>query len=390
VAASVLKLVRDRFENRCVVCGEREATDVSHIYEDATKRRATSDRLVLLCSNHNQAIQRAHGKSIPDSPDVLPEGLLSGARKSFWEGSQPRGYGQARLASYFFERRGDCSDALDSLTEAISAARKHRWGDWLASIAREAERLCGRYEIGPAARWLFLDRFAIVLFDYARWSESAEVLSAANDIRDRIQSDPYNPQRLTFDKRSSFRRESLIIGSTKTWGKGKSVEYRLAQLEEDAEDFLANGKLEPFVTNLDVARRLADFGGDLAGAHKYAERALTYKDKIMHKWALLEHLVGETEYFVRRSDKNKALLMASEAMSLFAKSPSVLEPILEGSPRQLGIHGRFGRVGISMAELLANGVSIAPEVAGVPLALSKRAIKRVVQVVHANPGALKG
>lgn len=306
VAASVQRLVRDRFENRCAVCSEREATHVSHIYEDATERRATSDRLILLCSKHNLVMQLAHGKSSPDSLDLLPDCLLSGARKSFWEGSQPQGYGQARLAAYLFEQEEKYSLALDSLTEAISAARKLRWGDWLASIAREAERLSSRYEIGPAARWLFLDRFAIVLFDYTRWSEAAEVLSAANDMRDRLQSDPYDSQRLPFDKRSSFRRESLIIGSTRTWEGGKSVGYRLAQLEEEAEDFLARGKFESFVTNLDVARRLADFGGDLAGAHKYAERALTYKCKIGHRWALLEHLVGETEYFIKRNDREKA------------------------------------------------------------------------------------
>lgn len=81
----------------------------------------------------------------------------------------------------------------------------------------------------------------------------------------------------------------------------------------------------------------------------------------------------------------RKLVIASEAMRLFSESPSVLEPILEGSPKQLGIHERFERIGISMPELIANGTPIFPDVIGVPLALSKSEVEDAVRVVHANP-----
>jgi tetratricopeptide (TPR) repeat protein len=390
VPRSVQKLVRERFQHKCVVCGEANNTDVAHLYEDATKQTATSDRLVLLRPDYNQALQRAHGKSTPDLLELLPDTLLSGARRSFWAGAYPQGYGQARIAAYLYEQRGDYSEAMECLTEAISAGRPARWGDWLASTICEGARLCKSFEIGFARRWLFLDRVAIVLFDYARWAEAAEVMAAAVDIRSRMKGESYDPQRFKFDRQSSFRRESLIKGSAHVLDRGKPIQFVLAQLKEEADDFLGNGKFDPFITNLDVARNLAASAGDSARSHKYSEYALAYKNKVRHKGALLEHLVGEVEYFARRRDRRTALDYASEAMVLFGKSPSALEPIFDGSPKRLGIHERLERLGISLGELLANGVSVASDLTDVPLALDRNAIKRIVRVVFSNPGHSKG
>jgi hypothetical protein len=376
-------LVRERFQNTCVICGTADFTDVAHLYEDATEVVATSDRLVVLCPNHNQAQQRAHGKSAPVLPqEMQPATLLSRARNDYWQGSYRQGYGKARIAAYLYENQEAYSEAVDCLTESISAARPLRWGDWLCATMRESERLCILYSIGIARRWLFLDRVALVLFDYTRWALAAEVMSAAVRLRDMVTVDWYDPQRLTFDKQSALRRESLIRGSTRSFKPGESVPDLLRQLEEEAAEFRRTGKFNAFVTHLDVARNLAAASGDLERAHGYSEEVLDVKSKTQHKWALLEHLVAEAEYFAYRRDHGRSLYYAGEAMTLYSKHPAVLEPILQDAPTAVGIHDRIRRLGITEKDLLAHQVPIAPSINEVPLALDDGAVKYLVRNIQ--------
>jgi tetratricopeptide (TPR) repeat protein len=177
---AIKKFVRKRFEGKCIVCGRTDVVDVAHLYEDANLQIAPSDRLILLCPNENQSQQRAHGKSTPPISETLRPGiLLEGARSDYWKKSYPQAYGKARMGAYLYENEREYSKAVDCLMEAVSALRPLRWGDWLAATLREAERLCLTQEIGLHKRWILLDRFALVLFDYARWDEAIDLLSAA-------------------------------------------------------------------------------------------------------------------------------------------------------------------------------------------------------------------
>lgn len=119
------------------------------------------------------------------------------------------------------------------LVEAVSALRPIRWGDFLKATLLEVERLCLSHDVGLVQRWLCVDRFALVLYDYRKWSESAEVQYASGQLRARIKSDHRDPDELTFDRASSFRREALIKGSTGGAGPG-TMGKLIGRLLEDA------------------------------------------------------------------------------------------------------------------------------------------------------------
>jgi len=388
IPTAVAKLVRRRFRGECAVCGSTESLDVAHIFEDATMRLATSDRLVLMCSSHNQSQERSHGRTSPArSPHLRPDGLLAGARSDYWEGRYWRGYGKARIAAYIYERQGNYSEAVECLTEAISALRPLRWGDWLAAVIFEGERLCNQYLIGIATRWLFLDRFALVLFDYARWAESTQVLEAAIKLRDRVTSYSRSYQQFKFDKQGAARREGLIKGLTGTVGSSKATNKLVQELEEQAEDSARRGRYDSTVTHLDVVRKLLlEAKGDREKAHEASEMVLSHRTKISHKWALLEHLVSEAEYFSFKKERGRMLQYASDAMQLYHEHPAILEPVFEMSAP---IHTRIRRLGVNVDELLARGVPIAPEMKEVPLAISKVGVRQIVREVLNNKGKLE-
>jgi len=387
IPMATLDFVRNRFQKKCVVCGKTDVIDVAHLYEDASLRVATADRLVVLCPNENQSEQRAHGKSTPPLSETLrPATLLTGARGDYWTASYRQGYGKARLAAYLYENEGEYSKAVDCLTEAISAARPLRWGDWLAATLCEAERLCLSRTIGPARRWLLLDRFALVLFDYARWDEAVEILAAGIAVRDALTADSYDPQQFRFDKQAAFRRESLIKAATSKFDPGEGIPDFLQQLEEHATELLKYQKYDAVVTHLDVARAIARWNRQDERAHNYSEQAFEFRAKILHKWALLEHLVSEAEFFARKQDTKRSRYYANEAMTLYSKYPAVLEPILDGDPKQLDIHQRLATLGVTEKELLAANVPIQPRLEEVPLALDKGTVSRVAKAVFENPG----
>jgi hypothetical protein len=141
------------FERTCAVCGTRDAIDVAHLFEDATLQRSDTARLLLLCPTHNQAEERAHGRSTPHLPiSFSPDNLISDARGEYRSGRYQQAYPKARLAAYLYEKDGYYSEAVECLNEAASAARPVRWGDFLAATAFEVERLCRSYHIGMAMR----------------------------------------------------------------------------------------------------------------------------------------------------------------------------------------------------------------------------------------------
>lgn len=388
VPETIREFVRSRFERRCVACGKSNVLDVAHLYEDASLQVATPDRLVLLCPNENQSQQRAHGKSTPPLCETLrPPDLLTGARADYWNASYRQGYGKARLAAYFYENQAEYSKAVDCLTEAISAARPLRWGDWLAATLREAERLCYERPIGPARRWLLLDRFAVVLFDYARWDEAMEILAAGIAIRDALTADSYDPQQFRFDTQAAFRRESLIKAATHNFDPGTGTSDILQQLEDQAAELFKNQKYDAVVTHLDVARAIARWSGQDERSHGYSEQTFEFRTKISHRWALLEHLMSEAEFFASKGDPNLSRYYGNQAMALFSESPAVLEPILDGEPRSLDIHQRLAKLGITAQELLAAGVKVTPNLEEVPLALNKADVTRLAKTMFENPGA---
>jgi tetratricopeptide (TPR) repeat protein len=380
------ELVLDRYARACAICGGQDAVDAAHLYEDATRRRASSSELIVLCSTHNQAQARSHGKSTPALPGTFnPYVLQAQGRLEFRRPNSPLAYAKARLAAYIFETNAAYSEALDCLTEALSAIRPLRWGDWLAATMKEAERLCVKYssDIGSALRWLFLDRMALVLYDYSRWDESIDVLLESISLSAGLSGDPYNPRRRDADQANSFRRQSLIKASTARLDTGQSIPKLLDSLEDTAKGFLRLGQYDAFATTLDVARKIAlEVTGDFEKAHRYSEQALSQENRISHNWVLQEHIASEAGYFFSKKDFLKARECMYRTMRLYSKHPVVLEPILTNNgPRPHDIHEDLKRMGITYESLLSNQVTIVPPISEVPLALTKSAVRRIVRSI---------
>jgi tetratricopeptide (TPR) repeat protein len=381
------RLVRTRYRLTCVVCGQKDAVDVAHLYEDATKSKASSARLILLCPTHNQAEDRSRGKWTSDLPNSLDPSLLQAeGQAKLREGEYGLAYGKARLAAYLFERKAQYSQSVDCLTEAVSAIRPVRWGDWLAQTILEGERLCKQFRIGVAVRWLFLDRVALVLYDYSRWEESIQVLEGARSLFQKVQDDPYNPQRNYFDAANSYRRQALIKASTDQLDKGEGLSEILDRLEDEATAFLQTQHYDAFATNLDVARKIAlEMANNPEKAHTYSERALSQESKIRQNWVLQEHLISEAWYFFAKKDYRRTFKFMRKAMLIYRDHPVVLEPV-RGSdgPRSHAIHADLQQFAIKYEDLLDDGVPVGVPVSEVPLALDNAQLVRIVNNVIAE------
>jgi len=374
--------IRERFKFECAACGrssELEA-DVAHPFEDASERKPTDDRLIVLCSGCNQAEDRAKGRHMPPLSELFnPEEVSVRARRSYREGRYSSAYAGHRLAAYLFEMQGSYSKAVACLVEATSALRPIRWGDFLTSTLLEVERLCSSHNVAPVQRWLCLDRFSLVLYDYRRWKESAEVQYASTLLRDKVDDDLRDPEQLKFDQASSFRRQALIEGSTGATGQ-KKLSSLLGKLIEDAREFELQSQLDGYATNLDVASKLAlEIGKKPAEAHKYSEIALACEVKITHKWVLQEHYWREAEYYRSKPDP-KAQEFVFKALRMFNDYPVVLEPTLGApGPVQHNPISELPLFGIREDELRERGVAPSsnppPELA---LRLSPRQLHRIV------------
>lgn len=378
--------IRQRYANQCAACGAASElwADVAHLFEDATTRRPRADTLIVLCSRCNEAEDRAKLMSKPALVEAYSaDDVLACARRSYREGKYGCAYAGHRLAAYLFERHGFYSKAVACLVEAVSALRPIRWGDLLKATLLEVERLCLSHDVGLVQRWLCVDRVALVLYDYRRWSESADVQYASVQLRARVTSDQRDPDELTFDRASSFRREALIKASTGKAGLG-TLGSLMGKLLEDARDFERRGQFDSHATNLDVAAKLAlEIGKDPNEAHKHSERALNIATKIKHQWVLQEHYWREADYFLWKEDPEKTRENVVEALGNFQKHPVVLEPTLGAAgPVPHDPIAELARYGISEGELRERGVAPSrnppPEL---PLGLNRRGIDRIVRTL---------
>lgn len=374
-----------RFHFECAACGiaSHLSADVAHLFEDATTRIPQADRLIVLCSTCNQAEVRTKARSRPTLSELFDaEEVSVSARRSYREGRYACAYQGHRLSAYLFENRGLYSDAVASLVEAISAARPIRWGDFLAATSLEVERLYLSHNVGVLQRWLFLDRLALVLYDYCRWEESAKVQYASTRLRARVRSEPRNPEQLRFDRASSFRREALICASTGMEGRGsRSLSRLIDRLIEDAREFEHQGHFDSYATNLDVASKLAlEIGKDPEKAHEHSQEALDRAMKITHKWVLQEHHWREAEYYHLKNDRPRTVQSVVEALRIFREHPVVLEPTLGAAgPAPHDPIAQLARFGINAEELMER--EVAPSrypPAELALRLSRARVDRIV------------
>ncbi|MBU2625269.1 MAG: hypothetical protein KKG33_06890 [candidate division Zixibacteria bacterium] len=376
--------IRERFCFECAACGKASklTADVAHLFEDATTRAPQADRLIVLCSSCNQAEDRAKARSKPALSELFNAETVSvRAHHAYREGRYPCAYQGHRLAGYLSEKRGLYSNAVASLIDAISAARPIRWGDFLEATSIEIERICRSHSVGVVQRWLFLDRFALVLYDYRRWQESADVQYASTQLRAKVKGDPRYPEQLRFDRASSFRREALIRASTRTECRAE-LGVLLGRLLEDAKEFEHRDQFDGYAVNLDVAGKLAlEIGNDPEEAHRYSQEALERAGKITHKWVLQEHHWREAEYYCSKNDRHRTKQSVVKALQLFRDHPVVLEPTLGAAgPVPHNPIAELNRFGISVEELRESEVAPSrnqlPEFA---LQLSRLTIDRIVK-----------
>lgn len=376
--------ILERFANQCAACDEASTlvADVAHLFEDATTRPPEADRLVVLCSRCNQAEARAKSPRKPALTELLdPSAIDVRARTRYRNGNYSGAYQSSRLAAYLFEQRGNPATAAACLIDAVSALRPIRWGDLLRATLCELERLGSSRDIGLIRRWLCLDRFALVLYDYRRWRESAEVQEASKRVCDRLPRDEREPGEFVFDRSSSFRREALIRAFTQRLTQ-EEVSRLLDQLEEHTRHFEINLRFDAFATNLDVAGKIAlEIGRDSKVAHRFSQMALEREQKVTHKWVLQEHHWREAAYYYSRRDRRHTLEHVGRALKIFRDHPVVLEPTLGATgPVPHDPLEEVERYGITIAELRERGV--APPHGPPreqPLGLSER---NVVQIVR--------
>lgn len=382
--ASLKQHIKERFGFECAVCGlvSRLGADVAHLFEDATTHVARADRLIVLCSTCNQAEARTKAASMPPLSELFTaDEVGASARRAYREGRFSCSYQGHRLAAYLLELRSLYSDAVASLVEAISSARPIRWGDFLRATVLEVERLCLTHAVGLVQRWLFLDRFALVLFDYRQWEESAKVQTASARLRSRVRDEPRSPEQLRFDRMSSLRREAQIQAFGGNARGRRRRRLLIDELVEHAREFEIQGHMDSYATNLDVAAKLAlEIGNDPETAHKYSEGALQHAEKITHKWVLQEHYWREVGYYNLRKSRPLARKNVIEALRIFRDHPVVLEPML--GAKGLMAHNpitELSQFGISLGELREREVAPSRNPPKeLPLRLSKSVVERVV------------
>ncbi|MES2709350.1 MAG: hypothetical protein V4726_22320 [Verrucomicrobiota bacterium] len=325
------KEIQTRFDYTCAACGIKSKliSDVAHLYENATICKPRADTLIVLCANCNQGEARSKLHYKPALSELFTgDEVLARARRSYREGRYSCAYAGFRLAAYLFDACGWHSKAVACLIEAISALRPIRWGDFISSTLLEIERLCRNNKIGLVQIWLCLDRFSLVLYDYCRWKEAAEMQYAAMQISIALTSDQRYPEQLKFDRANSLRREALIKGSTAALGQCALRKF-IDRLLEDAELFKQHGQFDSYATNLDVAGKLAlEIDDKPKESYKYGELAIDCIAKITHKWVLQEHYWRQADFYLLKKDYIKMKNSVIEALRIYRDHPVVLEPIL--------------------------------------------------------------
>jgi len=268
----------------------------------------------------------------------------------------------------------------------ISALRPGRQSQKLKEVICTVERLCGSHKIGEVERWLFLDRVALTLFDYGRFSKAAEVVGASQQIFRGITTDPRNPQRLILDSANSARRRAVIEGLAGKLGDGLHIRYVIDQLVEHSQEFRARHQTSSFATTLDVASKIAkDVLHDSELSHRYSGIALEYRREIDHWWGLQEHLFREAEYYAEARDHSNTVENVVDALAINMRAPVILEPVppdqdaRRGDLRQFVYH----QLDVNPFELVDRGVRL-NELAATPLPISDAEIDRIVGCVVRN------
>ena len=386
-ASPALKaIVRERFSHECAACdlGNQLNIDVAHLFEDATVSPASEERLILLCPSCNQRQERA--KRPRESGLVhrlLPLKVSVLALERYLHGNYRGAYQSSRLAAYLFERHEQYPKAAACLIEALSAARPLRWGDLLCATLLQFERLCTSRTVGMLQRWLFLDRFALVLYDSCKWKWSTLVHEESLRLRARLGADQRDPDQLVFDRMSSFRREALIQGSTAAHSR-KALAAIVKRLEDDATEFLRLGHHDSYATNLDVAAKLElEVLGDPAQALRLGELALERKNEITHWWVLQEHYWRLAELYAQKGDRTREVESVVSALRVFCQVPVLLEPVLTAAGPVR--HNPIADLALHrVPEAFLRERNVAPSGTGpeeVPLQLTGTTIKRIVAAV---------
>jgi hypothetical protein len=316
-------------------------------------------------------------ESVEAASLLLSEARLAYARRSYGEV-----HAISIRAAEAFERGGYHTEAVSALIEAVSAMRPGRRGAELRQIIMKVYQICAEHSIAPAVRWLFLDRFALVLFDYGKFSKAAQVVVASQELFQRVSPDSDNPQRLVLDSANSLRRQAVIKGSAGKLGFGSQVRRALDELMEGAKQFSNDRHLNSFATNLDVASKLAaEVLGNIELAHSYSAQALDRRGDIDHWWVLQEHLWREAEYYKAHGDKSLAIEMVVEALKIQERSPVLLEPVA-GKPEnpRSDLRKMINRLGIDLLDLSERGVKV-NQLKGTPLRLRDETIDLIVRTV---------
>ncbi len=308
--------------------------------------------------------------------------LLSEARLAYGRGSYEAVYKTSVRAARAFEDSRLHTDAVSALTEAMSALRPGRQGRELREIILKIYRVCAVQNIALAVRWLFLDRLALVLFDYGNFTKAAQVTEASEKLFRRVLPGATNPQQLAFDSANSFRRRAIIKGSAGNLGDGRQLRRVLDELMEHSQQFSKDRHFNSFATNLDVASKLAaEVLRDSELAHKYSLQALERRGDIDHWWVLQEHLWREAEYYRAGGDDTRTLDTVVEVLRIHQRWPVILEPVTRKSNAWRGdLRIMVERLGIDLLDVSERGVRL-NQLTATPLGISDQTIDRIVQAV---------
>jgi hypothetical protein len=346
--------VRERFGSECAACHSSCAVvfEVAHLFEDACKLKAGEERLIILCSGCNRAFEYAKGKNRPClGSRVRPDEILALARRWHNDGNFPRAYAGNRLAAYLLERQQDYSGAVYALTHAIANTRPMRWAKLMLATAKEVERLCAEKEsaVGLTARWQFLSRLVLVLYDYGDWQRALTVQDQTTTFSKKLGTDQRNPTLLAQEKHSTFRREGLIRSLMHSFGRKGSPRKIVDCLCEHAEVALTMGDETGFAIDLDFASViLTQVLGNLDAAHELAVKVIELTPKIQDIWTLAEFDVREAEFYrVRANNEPEARRRILATFETQNKRPIILEPAAApGGSRERTLWGEASRLGI--------------------------------------------
>jgi hypothetical protein len=201
----------------------------------------------------------------------------------------------------------------------------------MRSVLFAFEELCAVHRVDLVPRWLFLDRLALALYDFGKWSLSAHVLQASVVLRSQLRADQRNQTRLDRDLMRSVRREGMIAAFSSMTNRA-SLQAFVERLKHDATAFLRMGDPDGFATNLDVAAKVnVELLGNDEQALALGEHALEARGRISHKWVIQEHHWRLAEIYRRKRSRPNEKKHVVAALREFQDTPVILEPILLGN-----------------------------------------------------------